>query len=138
MIVNNAESIEKSIKNGKIERCIMNIQKYKHIIAKITLIHILFLLFLSVHFTVWGGIYTEDGLSLECIVHQKMQIIERGADQQILSDIYFEYQMIELWAAFSIIGLCGLLFWCVFYFRTNQTLCYILNTLVRLSVRLDN
>ncbi|MDD6071361.1 MAG: hypothetical protein PUC12_11205 [Clostridiales bacterium] len=116
----------------------MIIHKYRDIIAKTTLIHIFLLFFLSIHFTAWGGIYTEDGLSPECIVYQGMQIIEKGTDQQLLSAMHFNHQMIELWmVSFDIIGLCGLVFF-VFYFRKSQKLFYLLNTLVRLSVRLDN
>ena len=117
----------------------MGIFKYRHIIAKFILIQFLFILLLSVHFTAWRGIYTEDGLSLECIVDQGRYVIEEGSDRLTLSTVCLEHSIVNLWVvALSIIGLFCPFFFVLFFLRINQKIFYEFCTLVSLSVRLNN
>lgn len=117
----------------------MGIYKYRHIIAKFTLTHLLFIMFLSVHFTAWGGYYTEDGLSLACIVSQEMHTIKEETSQLNLSPVHLEPPVMNLWMAVSCaIGLLCPLFFVYFFGQNNDKMTFVRNTLVRLSVRLDN
>ena len=127
----------------------------KHIIATFTLIHFLLLLFLSIHFSAWGGVYTEDGLSVECIVAQEMHIVRQGIDtiidsgndrcvnRYILSEVnfnsYINGSLINYFtAAFILTGLCGLVLFAYFYYRVMQISFFVPDTPVHLSVRLNN
>ena len=133
----------------------MYIRKFKYIIASLTLIHFLLLLFLSIRFSAWGGVYTEDGLSVECIVAQEMHIVRQGIDTiidsgndhcinpRILSadnfNSYISDSIINVHAAaFSLTGLCGLIFFAYFYYRVIQKSFFVPDTPVHLSVRLNN
>lgn len=117
----------------------MTIYHLRHTIAKITLAQFLLVLFLSIHFTIWGGCYTEDGLSVESIVDQEMQLVEEGTDRLTLSTVSSVSPSFDVWICFSVaMGLFCPFFIAYFLEHTKVSPEIIPATLVRLSVRMDH
>lgn len=111
-------------------------QKYNPLIAKITFVSVFLIVLLSINFSIWGGVYTEDGLEYQ--IHQEMQMIEEG---HISSNCFSEI-MNHL---NDLLSFCLLILAAFIFVKAFVSICcnvknasFVLNTLFALSVRLNN